>query len=165
LALTILKMERGIWIMSEQLLREIVAEMKRMNNGYQELAAEVRDLTSEVRDLRVSHQELAAEVRDLRVSHQELAAEVRDLRVSHQGLLVSHQELTLVVRAVRENQEVTNAKLDALISETRKLSDGQERHEKILQSLTMRSLEQETEIRELRRFKWEAASPNTPVRT
>ncbi len=33
------------------------------------------------------------------------------------------------------------------------LKQGQERHEKILESLAMRSLEQETELRELKRIK------------
>ncbi|WP_245891063.1 hypothetical protein [Desmospora activa] len=86
-----------------------------------------------------------------------------------------------MLRTILEAQEVTNAKLEALTSDARHLQgevafikenvaslkesqdkqdellqqlvQGQERQDRILEALATRSLEQETEIRELKRIK------------
>ncbi|KIO56704.1 hypothetical protein B4064_0153 [Caldibacillus thermoamylovorans] len=65
-----------------------------------------------------------------------------------------------IVRAIRHRQEETNTKLDALSmdvyrlhGEVLSLKDGQERQERILEKLSLRSIEQEAEIRDLKRIK------------
>ena len=77
------------------------------------------------------------------------------------------KELHQIVRAIRDRQENTDAKLESIsmdinkihgeivsIKETQQiLIQGQERQDKILESLALRSLEQETELRELKRIK------------
>ena len=76
-------------------------------------------------------------------------------------------ETNQIVRAIRDRQENTDAKLESIsmdvnkihgeiisIKETQQLLiQGQERQDKILESLALRSLEQETELRELKRIK------------
>lgn len=69
-------------------------------------------------------------------------------------------ELKEMVLALRERGEETDAKLESLAMDVHKLhgelsslKQGQERQDKILESLAMRSLEQETELREIRRAK------------
>ncbi|MFO1442065.1 hypothetical protein KDN24_02265 [Bacillus sp. Bva_UNVM-123] len=64
------------------------------------------------------------------------------------------------ISAIRYNQEVTNATLKSLSEDVNYikgdvslLKENQERQEKILQTLSFRSIEQETELRELKRIK------------
>ncbi|MGG5253695.1 hypothetical protein ACQYAD_09385 [Neobacillus sp. SM06] len=86
-----------------------------------------------------------------------------DLILNKLEMLESGQkELNQIVRAIRDRQENTDAKLESLsmdvhnirgvitsIKETQQiLIQGQERQDKILESLALRSLEQETELRE-----------------
>lgn len=73
-------------------------------------------------------------------------------------LRTGQKELREIVDAIRHRQEETDAKLDSLSMDVHKIhgelssiKSGQERHEKILVSLSMRSLEQETEIRDLQK--------------
>lgn len=72
-----------------------------------------------------------------------------------------------ITKALRDRQDETDAKLDALSMDVNKLHGvvtshtelintlvkSQERQEKILETLALRSLEQETDIRELKRIK------------
>lgn len=69
-------------------------------------------------------------------------------------------ELKQVVYALRHGQEETNAKLDGLTLDVARvqvdvvtLKESQDRQNKILESLALRSLEQETDLRELKRVK------------
>ncbi|MNP83219.1 hypothetical protein D3C76_1821030 [compost metagenome] len=57
-------------------------------------------------------------------------------------------ETNSIVRAIRDRQEESDAKLDALSMDVHKqhgelssLKEGQERHEKILEKLSLRSIE------------------------
>ncbi|AZS18479.1 hypothetical protein EI981_26395 [Paenibacillus lutimineralis] len=78
-----------------------------------------------------------------------------------QALMQSQlSETNAIVRAIRDRQEETDAKLDALSMDVHKLhgelthlKEGQERHERILEKLSLRSIEQETDISALRRAK------------
>lgn len=67
------------------------------------------------------------------------------------------QETNEIVRAIRDRQEETDAKLDALSMDVHKLhgevasvKTKQERLEIIVEKLSARSLEQESEIRSIR---------------
>lgn len=69
-------------------------------------------------------------------------------------------ELHQITRALRDGQEELKAQMDSLTAtvihiqgDIAELKDGQLRQDKILESLALRSLEQETEIREIKRIK------------
>ncbi|MEK4008366.1 hypothetical protein [Paenibacillus sp. FSL H3-0333] len=47
----------------------------------------------------------------------------------------------------------TNSKVDQISTDITSVKEGQVRQDRILESLAMRSLEQESELRELKRFK------------
>jgi len=81
------------------------------------------------------------------------------------GSLESGQaELQLITRAIRDRQDETDAKLEALAMDIHRLNGtvesiqadvselkkGQQRQDKVLESLAVRSLEQETDIRRLK---------------
>ncbi|MDU0332572.1 hypothetical protein RW092_20585 [Paenibacillus sp. 3LSP] len=73
-------------------------------------------------------------------------------------------ELQHIIRAIRDRQEESDAKLEALSMDVHRLNgtveaikedlselkEGQQRQDKILESLAVRSLEQETDIRRLK---------------
>ena len=69
-------------------------------------------------------------------------------------------EISQIVQAIHHQQEIADAKLEALTLDVHyirgdltSLKEGQERQDRILESLAMRSLEQETQLRELKRIK------------
>lgn len=69
-------------------------------------------------------------------------------------------ENTQLIKAIHDRQDETDAKLEGLSINVHKLhgelasiKEGQERQDKILESLALRSLEQETELRDLKRIK------------
>ena len=67
-----------------------------------------------------------------------------------QSHLVQNEQMTTqLIKMVSTN----NAKLDDIAIDVRKLRDDYERHDRVLESLSMRSMEQETQIREIRRYK------------
>lgn len=91
-----------------------------------------------------------------------------DLILEKLELLESGQKkLNQIVQAIRDRQENSDAKLESVSMDVHKLHGemtniketqqilihGQERQDKILESLALRSLEQETELRELKRIK------------
>lgn len=81
-----------------------------------------------------------------------------------QSLKSGQAELQEITRAIRDRQEGTDAKLEALSMDVHQLNGtavsikenlselkkGQERQDKVLESLAVRSLEQETDIRRLK---------------
>lgn len=89
-----------------------------------------------------------------------IEAEQQNMKLCQQSMKAQLDENTRLTRALYDRQEETDAKLTSLAEdmnfmkgEMTYLKQGQERHEKILESLAMRSLEQETELRELKRIK------------
>lgn len=62
-------------------------------------------------------------------------------------------QLIKTVGASNTKLESTESNVQKLHAELSSLKQGQERQDKILESLAMRSLEQETELRDLKRVK------------
>ncbi|MBD2868398.1 hypothetical protein [Paenibacillus arenilitoris] len=82
------------------------------------------------------------------------------LETRMESLESGQKELNLIVTAIRDRQDEADARFEALsfdihriLGELSELKKGQERQDKILEALALRSLEQETDIRELKRIK------------
>ncbi|MNJ37998.1 hypothetical protein D3C77_328350 [compost metagenome] len=118
--------------MSEQLLREILHKVSNIESDQQSMKSEMQSMKSEIQAIKET-----------------------------QGLMQSQlDETNTIVRAIRDRQEETDAKLDALSMDVHqlrgdfvRLKEGQERYEKILEKLSLRSIEQETDISALWRAK------------
>ncbi|HHW37246.1 MAG TPA: hypothetical protein GXX18_08425 [Bacillales bacterium] len=89
-----------------------------------------------------------------------LKVDVKALQEDNQSIKSQLDENTQLLKALHHRQDETDAKLENLTmdmhlmrGELSSLKEGQERQDKILESLAMRSLEQETELRELKRIK------------
>jgi len=86
--------------------------------------------------------------------------EIKGMKESQYVMQTQLKETNEIVRAIKHRQEETDAKLDALSMDVHKLhgevsslKNGQERQERILESLSLRSIEQEADIRDLKRIK------------
>lgn len=88
---------------------------------------------------------------------QTITRDVESLKGTQELMQTQLGETNAIVRAIRDRQDETDAKLDALSMDVHKLhgelsslKEGQERHEKILEKLSIRSLEHEADIREIK---------------
>ena len=98
---------------------------------------------------------------------QNLNKRIGHIETEFQTVKSQLDENTQLTKAIFHRQEETDAQLDAISMDVHKLHGemsgikeaqdiiihGQERQDKILESLALRSLEQETELRELKRIK------------
>lgn len=132
--------------MSEQLLQQIIQKLDRIENEQQAMKSEIGSVKSELGSVKSELGSMKSELGSLR--------EIQALMQSQLS------ETNAIVRAIRDRQEETDAKLDALSMDVHKLhgelthlKEGQERHERILEKLSLRSIEQETDISALRRAK------------
>lgn len=158
--------------MSEDILNKILEEIQSLKEGQ-------TNLQSQLTEMKTSFQSQLTETKDnlqsqLTEAKDNLQSQINELKntqmqfAEKQDLMqIQLQETNQIVRAIRDRQDETDAKLDALsidvhklygediaIKETQqKLIQGQERQDKILASLALHSLEQETDIRDLKRIK------------
>lgn len=86
--------------------------------------------------------------------------ELQNINQRIQNIESGQKELNQMVRVIHDRQEETDAKLESLTLDVHKvhgelssLKQGQERQEKILETLALRSIEQESELREVKRAK------------
>ncbi|KEF40255.1 hypothetical protein M670_00277 [Schinkia azotoformans MEV2011] len=98
---------------------------------------------------------------------EKLMTEIKDIKETQNLMQSQLKETNEIVHAIRDRQEETDAKLDSLSMDInkihgvvtehteiiQKLVKSQERQEKILERLSLRSIEQEQDIAELRRIK------------
>jgi len=167
--------------MSEQLLQQILNELKEMKadqkamrqdvelvkSQLKETRQDVELINSQLNELRSDQKETQQDVELIKSQLNELKSDQKETRQDIALLKSQIKENTALIRAIRDRQEETDAKLEALTMDVHKLNGfvtehagkldhivkSQERQDKILESLALRSLEQESELRELKRIK------------
>lgn len=129
--------------MSEQLLREILQKVSNIEIEQGSMKSDVQTMKSEMKTIKSEMQTMKADIQSVKGT-QEL-------------MQTQFNETNAIVRAIRDRQDETDAKLDALSMDVHKLrgdfvrlQEGQERHEKVLEKLSLRSIEQEADISALR---------------
>lgn len=100
---------------------------------------------------------MKSEMQDVKSDIQGMKSDIYELKETQELMRIQLDETNRIVRAIRDRQEETDARMDApsmnvhkLHGELQFLKEGQERHEKILEKLSLRSIEQEADIRELK---------------
>lgn len=129
--------------MSEQLLHQILQKLDHIESEQQSLRSDMQSMKSDMQSMKSDMQSMKSDILGLKET---------------QGLMQTQlQETNEIVRAIRDRQEETDAKLDALSMDVHKLHGevasiklNQDRLEKIVEKLSVRSLEQESEIRDIR---------------
>lgn len=129
--------------MSEQLLHQILQKLDHIEVEQASMKTDMQTMKSDMEIMKTDMGTVKSDILDLKESH---------------GLMqIQLNETNALVRAIRDRQEETDAKLDALSMDVHKLhgevasiKEGQERHEKILEKLSLRSIEQEADIHELK---------------
>ncbi|WP_334072177.1 MULTISPECIES: hypothetical protein [Paenibacillus] len=122
--------------MSEQLLHQILQKLDHIETDVQTMKSDMQTMKSDM---------------------QTMKKDVVSLKETQELMQTQLGETNAIVRAIRDRQDETDAKLDALSMDVHKLhgelsslKEGQERHEKILEKLSIRSLEHEADIREIK---------------
>lgn len=120
----------------------------------------VGQILGELKGIRESQQVMQNEIKSMQTEIKSMKSEIKDFKESQYLMQTQLNETNEIVRAIRHRQEETDAKLDALSMDVHKLhgevlslKDGQERQERILETLIIRSVEQEADIRDLKRIK------------
>lgn len=136
--------------MSEQLLHQILQKLDHIESEQQSLRSDMQSMKSDM-------QSMKSDIQSMKSDMQSMKSDILGLKET-QGLMQTQlQETNEIVRAIRNRQEETDAKLDALSMDVHKLHGevasiklNQDRLEKIVEKLSVRSLEQESEIRDIR---------------
>jgi chromosome segregation ATPase len=125
-----------------------------------QILVELKIVKADVGNLKTDIQEVKTDIGYLKADMQEVKTDIGNLKSDMQIVKLRQDESFQFIHAIRHNQELTNAKIEGLAMDVHSihgvltaLKDGQERQDRILESLAMRSLEQETDIRELKRIK------------
>ncbi|MEK4513111.1 hypothetical protein [Paenibacillus sp. FSL K6-2524] len=125
--------------MSEQLLQQILQKLD---------------------NIEVEQQSMKSDMQSMKSDMQSMKSDILSLKGTQGLMQIQLNETNTIVRAIRDRQDETDAKLDALSMDVHKLhgeliflKEGQERHERILERLSLRSIEHEAEISGLRRAK------------
>ena len=82
--------------------------------------------------------------------------DIQGARIENLTTQVNHltgevEQVKSDIAIMKGDMDVMKSDMDVMKSDIAEIKDGQTRQDKILESLAMRSLEQETDIRELRR--------------
>ncbi|MEF2968052.1 hypothetical protein V3851_19670 [Paenibacillus sp. M1] len=137
--------------MSEQLLHQILQKLDHIETEQYDMKSDIQSMKSDMQSMKSEMQSMGSEM-------QSMKSDIQGLKGT-QGLMQTQlSETHAIVRAISDRQDVTDAKLDALSMDMNKrhgeqnsIREEQARHEKILEKLCLRSIEQETDISAIRR--------------
>ncbi|GIP51579.1 hypothetical protein [Paenibacillus vini] len=122
--------------MSEQLLHQILQKLDHIEAEQSSMKVDMNSMKSDM---------------------QTMKSDILGLKETQELMQVQLGETNAIVRAIRDRQDETDAKLDALSMDVHKLHGEltsvkatQDRHEKILDKLATRSIEQEADIHQLK---------------
>lgn len=139
-----------------KLLLKIVID-DALQEALQPIKEDIQSLKTDIAALKTDVHELKVDVAVLKTDVEVLKTDMHKLKTDVQVLESGQGELHQLTRAIYDRQEETDARMESLTMDVHKatgsvtsLKQGQERHEKILGSLALRSLEQETDLRELK---------------
>lgn len=129
--------------MSEQLLHQILRKLDQIE--------------AEQSSMKTDFQSMKSDMQSIKTEMQSMKADIVGLKESQELMQTQISETNSIARAIRDRQEETDAKLDALSMDVHQLHGElssikvtQERHEKILDKLSLRSIEQEADIHDLK---------------
>lgn len=150
--------------MSEQLLHQILQKLDHievdqasLKTDMQTMKSDMQTMKSGMQTMKSGMQTMRSDMEIMKSDMQIMKSDILDLKESQGLMQIQLNETNAIVRAIRDRQEETDAKLDELSMDVHKLhgeiasiKEDQERHEKILEKLSLRSIEQEADIRELK---------------
>lgn len=155
-------------------VHEIKVEQQEMKAEVQEIKVEQQEMRAEVQEIKVEQQEMRTGVQAIKVEQQGMRTELQEVKAEQRLMSAKLDENIQITHAIFDRQEETDAKLGALTMDVHKihgeitsikeeqtlhssilqqLAAGQARQEKILERLSFRSIEHESDIAELRRAK------------
>ena len=109
--------------MTKELLRQILNEVK-------DIKSEVSDVKNDVNDVKNEQQSMKNDLQTMKATQELMQAQLNETNISLESVAIH---------------------VNFIIGEVKEIKDNQEKQGKVLESLSLRSLEQETDIRVLKR--------------
>lgn len=127
---------------------------------FKRLLQEIQSIQDDVRGVKNDVQGVKDEIQGVKDDVQGIKGEIQVVKKDLCQMKSQLHENTELTKAIHHRQEETDAKVKNLAMDVHKLrgeltslKEGQARQDKILESLALRSLEQETDLRDLKRIK------------
>lgn len=146
--------------MSEQLLQQILQKLDNIEVEQKSMKSDMQSMKSDMQWMKSEMQSMKSDMQSMKSEIQCMKSDILSLKETHKLMQIQLNETNTIVRAIRDRQDEQLAKSDAPSVDVHKLQDeliflkeGQERHERILERLSLRSIEHEAEISGLRRAK------------
>lgn len=154
------KFLKELLALNEQIVGQILGELKGIRESQQVMQNEIKSMQVEIKSMQADIMGIKDSQQSMQTEMKSMKSEIKDIKESQHLMQTQLNETNEIVRAIRHRQEEMKTKLDALSmdvyrlhGEVLSLKDGQERQERILEKLSLRSIEQEAEIRDLKRIK------------
>ncbi|MFC5450104.1 histidine kinase [Paenibacillus aestuarii] len=125
--------------MSEQLLQQILTELKGIKTDQQSMRIDIQELKIDVQELKTSQQSMRVDIQELKTGQQKLEAEIIEIKKDtalipfiQQAITEASKEIAVASESVRHIEGT--------------LTD----HETIIDMLSRRSLEQEAAVKRIK---------------
>ncbi|MGG1762168.1 hypothetical protein [Parageobacillus toebii] len=155
----------------ERLMEQILFELKEMRVDLNEVKQGQKQLESDIRELRAGQKQLESDIHELRAGQEQLESDVRELHLGQQQLKSDVRTLQKAVAELQEGQvrvEQTIDKLSQSIIDNlapyfdtithhideryEEINEKLQRHDRMIETLSYRSLAQETELKDFKRM-------------
>jgi outer membrane murein-binding lipoprotein Lpp len=141
----------------ERLMEQILFELKEMRVDLNEVKQSQKQLESDVRELRASQKQLESDVRELRASQKQLESDVRTLQETvaelQEGQARVEQTIGKLSQSIIDSLAPYFDRITQHIDERyEEIHDKLHQHERMIETLSYRSLSQETELKDLKRM-------------
>ena len=152
-------------LMSEILLQQILSELKSVKT-------DVESMKADFQGMKADFQGMKTDIEGMKTDIEGMKTDIKGIKQEQQLMKIQLDENTQMIRAIYDRQEETDARQEALTMDVhklhgevtaikeeqalysdilQKLAEGQARQEKILERLSVRSIEQEADILAVRR--------------
>jgi chromosome segregation ATPase len=141
----------------ERLMEQILFELKEMRVDLNEVKQGQKQLESDIRELRAGQEQLESDVRELHLGQQQLKSDVRTLQKAvaelQEGQARVEQTIDKLSQNIIDNLAPYFDTITHHIDERyEEINEKLQRHDRMIETLSYRSLAQETELKDLKRM-------------
>jgi outer membrane murein-binding lipoprotein Lpp len=141
----------------ERLMEQILFELKEMRVDLNEVKQSQKQLESDVRELCTGQKQLESDIRELRAGQKQLESDVRTLQEAvaelQEGQARVEQTIGKLSQSIIDSLAPYFDQITEHIYERyEEIHDKLHQHERMIETLSYRSLSQETELKDLKRM-------------
>ncbi|SOB99240.1 hypothetical protein SAMN05880501_102171 [Ureibacillus xyleni] len=150
--------------MSEVLLKQILEEIYSMKNEIHLMKDDINSMKDEIHSMKDEIYSMKDEIHSMKEDIHSMKEDIHSLKETQYLMIEQLNETSQIVLAIRDRQEETDAKLDALSMDVQQLhgkvsdhdesikllTEIQKQQQQLLETLSLRSINHETELRYLK---------------